>query len=262
MFITIFTPTYNRAYCLQNLYESLCRQSSKNFEWLVLDDGSTDHTEDLVKRWEKENKITICYIKQINSGKHSAINRGVGLSKSDLFFIVDSDDYLTDDAVSLINEYYLKLPDNIAGLCFRRCTQKSHKVIGAKFPEQQFYASPQEILFQYKINGDMAEIFKTDILKKYPFPIFERENFVPESLVWNRIGDDYKLLYIDRPIYLCEYINDGLSQNFSSNLKKNPLGFRVYYYETMRRRNIPLIARIKFGLRVIQCTFYNMVKGN
>lgn len=100
--VTVFTPTYNRAYILNNLYQSLCRQSYGDFEWLIVDDGSTDNTEGLIASWLDESKISLCYIKQPNGGKHRAINRGIQEANGNLFFIVDSDDYLADNAIERI----------------------------------------------------------------------------------------------------------------------------------------------------------------
>lgn len=109
--ITIITPTYNRADLLPRLYESLCGQSSKDFEWMVIDDGSQDDTEALMRHYSHENKISILYEKQQNAGKHTALNRGIAKITSELTFIVDSDDYLTSDAVEIILSYHEKYHD-------------------------------------------------------------------------------------------------------------------------------------------------------
>ena len=110
--ITVFTPTFNRAYCLSSLYKSLCKQVNKNFEWLIVDDGSTDNTELLIKSFMNESEINITYFKQENGGKHRAINKGVSLAKGELFFIVDSDDYLSDNALERVIFHYSNIKDN------------------------------------------------------------------------------------------------------------------------------------------------------
>ena len=122
MKITVFTPTYNRAYIIEKLYHSLQRQTFKDFEWIVVDDGSEDETEDLFKKIQKDkNLFEIRYIKQKNGGKHRAINKGIEIAKGELFFIVDSDDYLIDTALKTITEIEESIPENekkqFAGVC-------------------------------------------------------------------------------------------------------------------------------------------------
>ena len=106
MIITVFTPTYNRAYIIKNLFNSLKNQTFQNFEWIIVDDGSTDNTEEVVKEWLNESLFfKIKYHKQKNGGKHTAINKGLELASGDVFFIIDSDDYITNDALFKINSF-------------------------------------------------------------------------------------------------------------------------------------------------------------
>lgn len=246
--ITIFTPTFNRAHTLQKLYESLCRQETFNFEWVVVDDGSKDNTINLVASWIKENRIPIIFETKVNEGKHIAINRGVELAKGDLFFIVDSDDYLALNATKLVEKYYslIKDKDDLAGVSFRRGTDNS-TFIGTP---QRFEDEQLDVFnFRYtkKIEGDMAEVYKTAVLKKYPFPKFEDERFCPESLVWNRIGLNYKMLWTSHIVYICNYLVDGLTSQIYEVRKKSPIATTTYYSE-LEKMPIPLLSKFKANI--------------
>lgn len=251
--ITIFTPTYNRAYIIEKLYHSLLAQSSKNFQWVVVDDGSTDNTEELLAKYIEERKLEIIYHKKINGGKMSAINEGIRLAQGELFFIVDSDDYITEDAIETIEKYSKVLPQNFAGLVFRKWNI-SGKGFG-NFPEQIIDSDPVEIFYRKGVLGDKAEVVKTEIMKKYPFPLCPGEKFIPEGIVWNRIGRDYRFRYVDKIIYNFEYIPDGYTNNFSKIMRFNPQGMQLYYGE-MLKENIPIKNKIKFLLRYIQSVYY------
>lgn len=235
MMITVFTPTYNRGYIISNLYESLTRQTVKNFEWIVIDDGSTDHTEKLFQNFLKEkNDFSITYKKVPNGGKHRAINKGVSLAKGDLFFIVDSDDYLTDDAIERIVEVESSIPNDkkkkFAGVCGVKGYSKK-EIVGASFEGKYLDITSLE-RSKYKISGDKAEVFYTAVLKKYPFPEYEGENFITEAVVWDRIAyDGFKLRFFNDIIYICDYLPDGLTAHESDLFNKNPHGFGVYIYQ-------------------------------
>ena len=260
--ITIFTRTHNRAYRLPNLYKSLQAQTCKDFEWLVVDDGSTDNTSELFEKWQTEdNSFPIRYFKQPNGGKHRAINRGVKEAKGEYFFIVDSDDVLTNDAVEQITRLVPEANANpeICGMCFRCKNIKTNEIIGSPFPNDGMLASSLEWVYKYKIDGDKSEVVNTAILRRYPFPEFEGENFVPEALIWNRIADSYRMICKNEGIYLCEYLPDGLSMGFNSNLRRNPNGFGLFYCETMKR-GISFKVTLKNLLRTVQCWLYKLSK--
>lgn len=193
MLITVFTPTYNRAHLLQRLYDSLCKQTFNDFEWLIVDDGSKDDTESVVNTFIAEDRLDIRYIKQSNGGKHRAINRGVAEANGDLFFIVDSDDYLSNNGLELIEYYYeqIKCNDSFAGVSGIRVDENGTR-IGGIFPFDILDTDYMSLYFKYHINGDMAEVYKTKILRNFPFPNFNDEKFCAESFVWNRIAQKFK----------------------------------------------------------------------
>lgn len=245
--ITVFTPTYNRAYILPKLYESLKKQSCKDFEWLIVDDGSTDETDDLCQEWAKDNPF-IRYIKQENGGKHRAINRGVKEAHGDLFFIVDSDDYLSHDAVALLAFHYEKIKESnvYAGVSGLRAYPNGNK-IGGEEDWTELDCSSLDFRYVYKAKGDMAEAYRTDVLREYPFPEIEGERFCPEALVWNRIAQKYKLHYFYEKIYICDYLTDGLTANIIKVRMKSPLVTVTYYMELLNSK-VPYSVRIKAAI--------------
>ena len=226
--ITILTPTYNRGYILSQAYESLRRQTDMRFEWIVVDDGSADNTEGLVCGWEKESPFPIVYHKQPNGGKHRALNRGVALAKAEYILILDSDDYLTDDAVEKIHSWIESIRglDKFAGVSGLRGWKNRDTVIGGS-TETAYVDATNLQRRKLKMTGDKAEVYKTELMKRYPFPEFEGENFLRESAVWDRIAQEgYKIRWFNEIIYKCEYLEDGLTKNTNEDkLLKNFQGF-------------------------------------
>ena len=214
--ITILTPAYNRCTELENLYHSLCRQTQQCFDWLIVDDGSTDRTRETVQTWIRKAPFSIHYLYKENGGKHTALNLGISEITALLTFIVDSDDTLSRDAVETIHAYYEKYqplpgPQSIGGLCFLRADSRG--VINAgKFPEDETVADYCASRINAGIGGDRAEVFLTDVLRKYPFPVFKGEKYMPEDAVWMRMSSDYKLVNINHAIYICDYLEGGLTK--------------------------------------------------
>lgn len=267
--ITIFTPTHNRAYILETLYDSLTRQTKKDFEWVIVDDGSVDGTEKMVKSWMNEKKVLIVYKKQKNQGKHVAINEGVKLARGELFFIVDSDDYLTDDAIEKISYHWRKYghgKKNVSGILSYRKFH-SGKIVGKCLPENVRYCTLRESQRKYGATGDKVVIYRTNILKKYPFPQFENERFLGESYVFNQIDDNYTMTVMHDAIYWFAYQKDGLSQNFRELYRNNPNGFYLLFEQDFKYQN-NILGRIKCGahldslsLRLKKIPFKNPGKG-
>lgn len=227
--ITIFTPTYNRGYILNRCYESLCKQINNNFEWLIVDDGSIDNTEELVNNWIKANKIRIRYIKQENSGKHIAHNKGVLECNTDIFVCVDSDDYLTDNAIDTIYQNWNKVKTNskLAGIIALRGNEL-REPISTRMPRHVSQSSILDLYNKYKFKGDTMLIFRSEILKKYLFPVFEGEKFVTEAVIYDQISKEYKMILLDEVLYIGEYLEDGYSRNIKSIHRKNPNGYMFY----------------------------------
>ena len=237
--ITVFTPAYNRAHLLHVLYNSLKNQTSFNFEWLIVDDGSKDNTKEVVDGFINEcDKFQIRYYFQENHGKHVAINYGVQLAQGDKFFIVDSDDWLSSDAIEKIHIFFEEIRgfEDFAGVAGLKLYGNG-ELVGTTFDKEYVDCTSLERL-KYKINGDKAEVFYTNVLKNYPFPVFEGENFLGESVVWYRIANDgYKIRWFNEGIYFCEYLEGGLSS--TSNLcYKNFNGFKLSIKEALTYKEI------------------------
>lgn len=243
--ISIFTPAYNRAHLLSRLYNSLVEQYAYNFEWIIVDDGSTDNTSEVVKGFVAENKIPITYFKKQNGGKHLAINKGVELAKGNLFFIVDSDDYLVKAATQLIEEYFptINKVNDVAGVSFRR-GYDGKTFIGSQYTFNDIVLNVYDFRYGLKVKGDMAEVYKTDILAQYPFPEFKGEIFCSEGLVWNRIAIKYKMLWTSKIIYIGEYLEGGLTDN-SFTIRKNAPKATTLYYEELSKMEVPFFIKIK-----------------
>lgn len=246
--ITIFTPTYNRAYRLENCYRSLLRQTNKDFVWMIVDDGSVDNTEQLVKTWIAENKIDITYIKQENKGKPSAVNLGIELANTELWVCVDSDDYISDNAVETVYKHYKEIKHNssVCGMLAVR-THINGKSLGDKeIPKHINFTTFSDLRYKYKISVDIVLIFKTEILKNYRYPIIPGEKFIGESFIYNKIDQKYKYLVLREDIYYCEYLEDGLSAKVNENLRKNCKG-----YTLLKKQCIELAPNLRVKLKQI-----------
>lgn len=253
--ITVLTPTYNRAYTLPRLFKSLCDQKCKNFEWVVVDSESTDNTGPLLDEFKKSAPFPVRIIQQPKLGKHVAVNSGVLSAEGDWIFIVDSDDALTPDAISTIENKLSEFnSDKLVGLCFRRAYFDG-KMIGRSIDNYDVMKlTPTEA--GNLLKGDLAYVFKKEVMLKTPFPVINGETFVPELYIWNKIGDQGDIyFFINKYIYLCEYLPDGYSLNFSKNLRRNPRGFLLYYRSQIaREKNI--INKMKRAIRAVQCYLY------
>lgn len=252
--ITVFTPTYNRGYIIENLYRSLQRQSFTDFEWLVVDDGSSDNTEELFKIWSNENNIfEIRYYKKQNGGKHRAINFGLDKANGELFFNVDSDDYLTDDALEKINKWEKTLDKSkkFAGIVANLGHEKN-KTINNYFKEEYL---DLDLLQRYDytengkkvLDGERAYIFYTDIHRKYKYPEFEGEKFMTEAVVWNRMAHDgYLVRYYNDIIWIFEYLDDGLTKAGNKLFWDNPRGYTLWLKEKNVFQNKSKKEMLKF----------------
>ena len=225
--LTVFTPTYNRAYCLHQVYDSLVNQTCPDFEWMIIDDGSTDGTKDLVNKWIKENRLVIQYIYQENQGMHGAYNTAYHNASTELIVCIDSDDFMPDNAVELILDKWNKdgsgKYSGIVGLD----ALKNGEIIGSKFPDNLVSSSLEDIYYKYHIPGDKKLVFRTEVVKKYPpYPSFPGENFVPHGSLFIQIDKDYELLCLNEVLVIVEYLDDGSSRNIFKQFRRHPQGFR------------------------------------
>ena len=224
--LTIFTPTYNRAYCLNQVYYSLTAQPNQDFIWLIIDDGSTDNTKELVNSWISENNIEIQYHYQENQGMHGGHNAAYRLMETELNVCIDSDDFMPNDGVEKILKFWsAHRKSEYAGIVGLDADKNGH-VIGTKFPDTLKEATLTDLYDKFKVKGDKKIVYRTDIVKKYPpYPIFEGEKFVPLGYLYQLIDQDYKLLPLNEVLCIVEYLADGSSMNMLKQYRKHPQGF-------------------------------------
>ena len=246
MKLTIFTPTYNRAYIIEQLYRSLQRQTCYDFEWLVVDDGSVDDTKSVFAKWvEEEKRFPIRYYQKENGGKHCAINRGLDLAQGELFYIVDSDDYLADDAVEKIIRWSDEATREATYCGFAgNMDSVPQGAMNRKFDGGYFDGTA---LDRYGIvDGERAMVFYTDIHRKYYYPEFDNEKFITEAVVWNRMAaDGYRIRYYNDIICLFEYQEDGLTKAGNRLFLNNPRGYGLWLCEKAKFQKIGIIGRLK-----------------
>lgn len=259
--ITVFTPTYNRAHTLPRLYESLRKQTCADFEWLVIDDGSQDATEQLFDQWlQEENAFPIRYFKVENGGKDRAINKAIKIARGEYFFIVDSDDLLRPSAIQTLFDCFSSLPkddESFIGI----------SVVKGDLGGNPLHRKPQidpAIGYvdcnnldrpKFGLQADMAEAFLTEKLKKYEFPVWPGEKFTPEAVIWDQMAlDGYRLRWFDKVEYLCEYQEDGLTNSTWRLLRDNPMGYAMLFNHRILHSE-GLKSKINWVLQFISCCF-------
>lgn len=248
--VTVLTPSYNRGKLLKKLYKSLCDQDCKDFEWLVIDDGSTDGTGECVNQMIKTASFPIRYYKKENGGKHTALNYAYQFITTPLVFIVDSDDYLTPDAITSIQNVYEKYrkEKDICGFSFLRGKPEGGYLSTSGVPKNGMKESYVECRINRNIGGDMAEVWYTQCLKEYPFPEFVGERFLGEDLVWVKMAQKYKMRFFNKTIYISGYLEDGLTNNRRKHNIKSPNGC-VARAEAFLNSDANLKAKIKAALQ-------------
>lgn len=254
--ITVLTATYNRAHLLPDLYLSLCRQTCKEFEWLVVDDGSTDGTSDLVQGWKSsDNGFTIALITTANGGKNRAINKGIECIKTPYVAIVDSDDYLTDDAISFLSQKAAKVlnDDNIAGIAGMRSSSVPDK--GPELQHVPFIVADNLERPSFNLQMDANEVYKTSLLKAHPFNVWPGEKFVPEEIVWNQLAlEGYKLRWYKKITYISRYQENGMTRGSWKLLKDNPMGYAMMFNQRISLSN-SLKQKLNNTLQFVSCCF-------
>lgn len=255
--LTIFTPTYNRAYCLDNCYQSLKRQTCKSFIWLIVDDGSTDQTKELVGSWIKENNIHIIYHWQNNQGMHGAHNTAYERMDTELNMCIDSDDYVPEDAVEKILTFWKKYGnENVSGLIGLDAAN-DNRVIGTRLPEKLDRSTLFDLYYEHGVTGDKKLVYRTALTKNYPYPIFTNEKYVGLAYKYYMLDKDYDMLLMNEVLCSVEYLPDGSSRNMLQQYRKNPRGFAFYRKALM---NLPFTStRFKFrqAIHYVSSSFMN-----
>lgn len=243
--LTVFTPTYNRAYCLYVCYESLKSQTNKNFIWLIIDDGSTDNTNELVSNWIKENIIEIQYIKQENKGMHGAHNTAYENIQTELNVCIDSDDFMPIGGVEKILAFWEKHGSKKVSGIIGLDAYKNGDIIGSKLPDHLNTSTLFDLYNKHGVKGDKKLVYRTELTKEYPYPIFKNEKYVGLAYKYHKLDEDYQMLLMNEVLCIVEYLPDGSSLNMLKQYRMNPKGFAFYRKELM---NLPF-ANFKFKFR-------------
>lgn len=239
-FLTVFTPAYNRAYTLPRTYESMKQQKNTDFIWLIVDDGSSDNTAELVRQWQaEENGFEIRYFYKENGGMHTAHNVAYSMIDTELNTCVDSDDALAPDAVQIIADAWENVRDKgYAGL-LALDAEFNGTIIGKDFPEGMNETTLSGY-YRGGGRGDKKLILRTDVVRQYPsYPVFEGERFVPLGSLYTMIDRDYTLSVLDQVVCLVEYLPDGATQNIIRQYYRNPNGFRYGRLVSLTGKNSP-----------------------
>lgn len=244
--LTILTPTYNRAKLLPACFQSLCSQSSFDFEWLIVDDGSTDNTETVVAGFQTE-QFPIQYIKKLNGGKHTALNTAHPYIRGRYVLMLDSDDTLTTDAVAQAKaawERWDSAPEvGIVTFLKGDSIENPNCTVADWETPVDVMCYPRNCIH----SNDCCEVIRTELFLKYPFPVFPGERFLAEGALWGRVSYDCKCVYVNRVIYICEYLDGGLTKAGRTMRIRNPQGGMYHANVYMAKKN-SLKKRIKNGL--------------
>lgn len=238
-FFTVFIPSFNRAHTLPRAYESVCAQTFQDFELLVVDDGSTDSTAAVVEGWQRSSSFPVVYHRQPNQGKHVAHNTAVRLARGELLVLLDSDDMLVPNALARIKYHWDRIAaerrDEFAGV-EGLCADTRGQLSGNRFPADVFESDYLETRNFLGVGGEKKNAIRTDVLRQFPYPQFPGEKHIRDSLLWERISESFRFLYVNEVFQIFEYQPDGLSANISRVRLRNPQGFRFYYLEDITRR--------------------------
>ena len=244
--LSIITPTYNRAHTLPRCFESLCQQTCKDFEWIIVDDGSSDNTQSVISSFYTD-AFLITKVQKGNGGKHTALNTAHSYINGDYVLILDSDDFLTDTAVEeVLRAWAVYDSDNKIGVVtfLRADTNYQPLCVVDKYETPvDFLPVNRKII----ISSDCCEVIRTSLFMQFPFPVFPGEKFISECALWNRVGQHYKCVYINSVIYVCKYLEGGLTNSGRKMRIRNPKGGMFTSNLRMDWRN-SLKERLKAGL--------------
>lgn len=261
--LTVFTPAYNRAHTLKRTYESLCRQTCKDFCWLIIDDGSTDNTRQVVEEWIDDGIISIRYIYQQNQGMHGAHNTAYRNIDTELNVCIDSDDYMPDEAVERILTCWKEQhEENVAGIIGLDITTEG-ELIGTKFPSDMKRTTVSGF-YNSGGRGDKKMVYRTDVIKQYPeYPLFEGEKYVGLGYKYMLIDQDYEMMTLNYPLVIVDYQPEGSSFNMYKQYWNNPKGFAFFRKAEMTVSN-SIIRKIKICTHYVSSSIighnYNFVK--
>lgn len=229
---TVFTPTYNRADTLTRVFDSLQRQTFRDFEWLIVDDGSTDATQTLAEQFKRGAHFPVRYIRQdVNSGKHVAFNRGVREAAGELFLTLDSDDGCVPDALARLMFHWESIPaysrDQFSAVT-SLCMDEAGRVVGDRFPENVWDSDSIELEYRFRVKGEKWGFQRTSVLRAHPFPEPPGVRFVPESVVWLSIARRYRTRFINECLRIY-YADAPIRERLGTLSVGTALGRRIFH---------------------------------
>ena len=260
---TVFTPTFDRRHLLGRVYRSLCSQTFLDFEWLIVDDGSSDDTETLVREWVNEGRLAIHYVFQSNQGKHRAHNRAIEFARGRFFAVLDSDDALVPNALERLLHHWNAIPaarqDQYSGVtCL--CSDETGGIVGRPFPEAVLDCRHFEADTVYGASGEKWGFHRTAILRQFPFPEIESERYCPEGLVWNRIARVFKMRHVNEPLRMYYRHDHGITSVMDTALARSAGLARCYYREYLDLA-IPFQYKVKKIVNYIRFSLHANVAG-
>lgn len=249
MKITIFTPTYNRAGTLPRVFHSLMAQTCLDFEWLIVDDGSTDRTEELIAVFQEKARFPIRYYWKENGGKHTAYNKALECANGEWMVCLDSDDMLAEDAVELLCSEMDRHPELNGVVAYK--TDLSGRYIGDIIPENVTALRIPELGLRYHCSGEYVFAYEVGIARRFAFPVFEGERFSPEGVMLDMLGQECVVSVLPKVLMLCEYQNDGYTAQVNKLIRENPCAYTQCFMQRIDL-SITLKDRIKSAGRY-QC---------
>ncbi|WML45826.1 glycosyltransferase family 2 protein [Neobacillus sp. PS3-40] len=253
--LTVFTPTYNRAYCLEKCYLSLVAQTCQDFIWLIIDDGSTDSTRELVECWMQQNLIKIRYIWQENQGMHGAHNTAYEQIDTELNVCIDSDDYMPVDAVEKVTSFWKKYGSEKVSGMIGLDAYTNNTIIGTKLPEKLKSSTLFDLYYKHGVSGDKKIVYRSELTKRYPYPIFTNEKYVGLAYKYFKLDRDYEMLLMNEVLCFVEYLPDGSSHNMVNQYRKNPRGFAFYRKELMKLPFVSLSFKFRQAIHFVSSSF-------
>ncbi|WP_134702544.1 glycosyltransferase family 2 protein [Ammoniphilus sp. YIM 78166] len=258
--LTVFTPTFNRGYILPRCYESLKRQTSRDFIWLIIDDGSSDNTKELVQGWIAEGELTIRYYWQENKGMHGAHNTAYELVDTELNVCIDSDDYMPVDAVEKIINFWNRFgSDQVSGI-IGLDSYTDGRIIGLKLPQHVKSTTVFDLYHKHGVTGDKKLVYRTELTRRYPYPLFQDEKFVGLAYKYYMIDQEYEMLIMNEIICCVEYLPDGSTMNMLKQYRRNPKGFSFYRKEMMKLPFAGILFKFKQAIHYVSSSLLSSNK--
>ena len=250
--LTVFTSTYNRANTLPRTYQSLCRQACKDFEWLLIDDGSTDGTCDLAHKWLEEGIICLRYVYKENGGLHTGYNKAIELAESELCMCVDSDDWIPDDGVEKIISFWKMHQRNDVGGIVGLCFTPEGNPIGGYFPSDLYETKFIDLPYRHHHRGDVKMVHRTELLKALkPMPSFGKEKYFNPIYLFHQIDVKYPLLVLNDNLCFVDYQVTGMTNNILKQYVNSPRSFSELRKLVMKRKDAPLSLRFRSAVHYV-----------